>query len=252
MTGLFAVMDATWPAAALHRAGPWLVREGLGGGSRVSAATAEADWDEAEIAVAEAVHDRLGQPRLFMIRDGETALDEALAARGYTVATPVALYEGATAKLAAEPPPPVSAFALWPMLAIQRDLWAEGGIGPARTAVMERARGPKTTILGRVRDRAAGTAYVAISGDTAMLHALHVAPELRRQGTAVNMMRSAARWAQDHGAERFSLVVETANAPANALYASLGMRIVGQYHYRIQKPQRPASSDQGHRTSDRS
>ncbi len=233
MTDLFAVLDATWPAAARHRAGPWVVREGRGGGSRVSAATAEAPWTEADIAGAEAVQDRLGQPRLFMIRDGEAALDVALAARGYRIATPVALYEGATAALAAEPPPPVSAFALWPMLAIQRDLWAEGGIGPARLAIMDRAPDPKTTILGRVHDRAAGTAYVAIAGATAMLHALHVAPVLRRQGTAVNMMRCAARWAQDHGAERFSLVVETANAPANALYASLGMRIVGQYHYRV-------------------
>lgn len=233
MTDLFAVLDATWPAAARHRAGPWVVREGRGGGSRVSAATAEAPWTEADIAGAEAVQDRLGQPRLFMIRDDEAALDVALAARGYRIATPVALYEGATAALAAEPPPPVSAFALWPMLAIQRDLWAEGGIGPARLAIMDRAPDPKTTILGRVHDRAAGTAYVAIAGQTAMLHALHVAPALRRQGTAVNMMRCAARWAQDHGAERFSLVVETANAPANALYASLGMRIVGQYHYRV-------------------
>lgn len=236
MTGLFQVVDATWPAVARHAVGPWLVREGQGGGSRVSAATAEHPWTEDDIALAEAAQDRLGQDRLFMIRGQDDRLDAALAERGYRIATPVSIYEAASAGLAAEPPPPISAFPIWPMLAIQRDLWAEGGIGPARTAIMERTPAPRTTILGRSRDRAAGAAFVAIADGTAMLHALHVAPDLRRQGTAVNMMRSAAAWAQDNGAKRFSLVVETANAPASALYASLGMRIVGQYHYRIQKP----------------
>ncbi|TMV56955.1 GNAT family N-acetyltransferase, partial [Thioclava sp. BHET1] len=38
---IFAALDASWPAAALHHAGPWLIREGRGGGKRVSAATAE-------------------------------------------------------------------------------------------------------------------------------------------------------------------------------------------------------------------
>ena len=41
---LQAAMDATWPAAAMHRAGPWMLRNGAGGGKRVSAATAEAEW----------------------------------------------------------------------------------------------------------------------------------------------------------------------------------------------------------------
>jgi hypothetical protein len=45
-------------------------------------------------------------------------------------------------------------------------------------------------------------------------------------------MRTAAHWAQDHGAKRFSVLVTEANTAANALYASLAMEIVGQYHYR--------------------
>ena len=32
----FATIDGTWPAAAYHRLGPWTLREGRGGGSRVS------------------------------------------------------------------------------------------------------------------------------------------------------------------------------------------------------------------------
>lgn len=229
---LTALLDATWPAAATRRAGPWLVREGRGGGKRVSAATAEADWTEADIATAEAAQRDLGQDPLFMLRDGEAALDAALAARGYRVVDPVVVYRAPVADLATEVPPPISTFCLWPMLQIMRDLWAEGDIGPGRIAVMERAAGPKTAILGRVNDRAAGVAFVGSRGTAAMLHALHVVPDQRRQGIAVKMMRAAAFWAQDHGFSDFFVVVTEANAGARALYASLGMAIVGKYHYR--------------------
>ena len=34
---LFAVMETTWPAASVQQVGPWLIREGQGGGKRVSA-----------------------------------------------------------------------------------------------------------------------------------------------------------------------------------------------------------------------
>lgn len=232
MTDLFSATDATWPAAALHRAGAFMVREGRGGGQRVSAATAAGPWTEADIDAAERLHARLGQRPLFMIRPGEEALDAALAARGYRVKDPVNVHAAPIAALAAEPADPMAGFAIWPPLAIMRDLWKEGGIGPERIAVMERVEGPRTAILGRVGDRCSGVAFVAIHDGTAMLHALHVAPDLRRQGSAVKIMRNAAHWAQDHGAERFSVLVTEANRPANALYASLGMEIVGQYHYR--------------------
>ncbi|PPB82397.1 acetyltransferase (GNAT) family protein [Albidovulum inexpectatum] len=235
MTDLFAVTEATWPAAALHRAGAFVVRQGQGGGKRVSSATLDGPWDARDIAAAEAMHARLDQPSLFMIRPGEEALDTALAARGYVVVDPVHIFH---ARLdvgvpLCGPVPPVSAFEIWPPLAVMRDIWAEGGIGPERQAVMQRAKGPKTAILARSRDRAAGVAFVAIHDGTAMLHALHVLPQLRRQGSAVNIMRKAAHWAQDHGAGQLSVVVTRANAAACTLYSSLGMQIVAGYHYRL-------------------
>ena len=230
---LYDVVDATWPAAATHRVGPWLIRDGQGGGKRVSSATAEGEWAEADIDLAEAQHRDLGQTPLFMIRDGETRLDAALDARGYTLVDPVNIYAVPTAQLATTPPPPITTFCLWPMLEIMREIWAEGDIGPGRIAVMDRVAGPKTAILGRVNDRAAGVAFVAKSGSTAMLHALHVVPEQRRHGVAVQIMRAAAFWAQDVGAQEFAVVVTRHNPAANPLYTSLGMRIVGHYHYRM-------------------
>ena len=154
------------------------------------------------------------------------------AARGYRVVDPVVVYHAPVADLATQRPPPISTFCLWPMLQIMRDLWAEGGVGPGRIAVMDRAAGPKTAILGRVNDRAAGVAFVAGDGPAAMLHALHVVPDQRRQGIAVKMMRAAAFWAQDQGLSDLFLAVTEANAGARALYASLGMAIVENYHYR--------------------
>ncbi len=234
MTDVLAVTDATWPAARRHAAGAFTVREGLGGGQRVSAATAEGDWTGADIDAAEARHRALGQVPLFLIRPGEDRLDEALATRGYAVKDPVNLIAAPVAAVAAEAPA-LMTFAIWPPLAIMNDLWDEGGIGAGRRDVMVRAGGPKTAVLGRIGDRAVGTAFVAVHDGTAMLHALTVSETARRRGLATHMMRTAAKWAQDHGAQRFSVLVTRDNLPANALYASLGMRIVGQYHYRIQR-----------------
>lgn len=234
MSDLLGVTDATWPAAQRHIAGAFTVREGLGGGQRVSSATAAGHWTEADIDAAEICQRSLDQVPLFLIRPGEERLDAALAARGYTVKDPVNLIEASVTAVAAEPPA-LSTFTIWPPLEIMNDLWDEGGIDARRRAVMARAEGKKTSVLGRTGDRAAGTAFVAIHEGTAMLHALAVSETARRQGLATHIMRAAAQWAQDHGAQRFSVLVTRDNLPANRLYASLGMRIVGQYHYRIQR-----------------
>ena len=232
MNAILSLLDATWPAAALSRAGAFTIREGQGGGSRVSAATVEGPFGAGDIEAAEAAQDALGQTNLFLVLGAQQALDDALAARGYRVKDPVVIYAAPTTTLADPAPDPMSAFTIWPPLEIMRDLWAEGGIGPARLAVMDRAVGPKTAIMGRVKDRVAGVAFVAVVENRAMLHALHVAPGLRRQGSAVNIMRAAALWAQDRGATQLFLAVTKANEAANALYASLGMQIVENYHYR--------------------
>jgi ribosomal protein S18 acetylase RimI-like enzyme len=47
------------------------------------------------------------------------------------------------------------------------------------------------------------------------------------------MMQHAATWAGRNGATHLALAVTRANAGANALYSSLGMEVVGQYHYRM-------------------
>mgnify|MGYP003606523200 CR=1 FL=1 len=223
------VMQETWPAATTHRLGPFALRDGAGGGKRVSAATAEAPFTAQDLDRAEAAMHP--QRPLFLIREGDVALDTELAARGYTIIDPVLAY-AAPLSVLAQIPAPMSTFPHWPPLAITASLWHDCGIGPERLAVMQRARGQKCAILSRQKDHPAGAAFVAISGKTAMLHALEVLPAMRRQGSAHNILRAAALWAQANGADTLSLVVTAANDAARALYASFGMSVVGQYHYR--------------------
>lgn len=229
---LYDVIDGTWPAAEMWRAGPFMMRRGDGGGQRVSAATATGPVSDADIDAAETAMQAMGQPRLFQIRQGDDALDAVLEARGYRVVDPVNLYLAPVEAVATQRPPPVTAFCVWEPLAIQIDIWAKGGIGPGRVAVMQRAKGPKTSILGRINDHPGGTAFVAIHDGVAMVHAVEVPPHQRRQGMAGWFMRMAAFWARDNGATHLAVVCTQANTGANALYASLGMALVGQYHYR--------------------
>jgi GNAT superfamily N-acetyltransferase len=232
---LAPVITATWPPAATVTAGPFTVPDGAGGGQRVCAARLSdphaSDATEPQIDAALDALSALGQAPLFMVLDHQRALDTRLAARGWHVRDPtLALASDATALAA--PPPPVSCFTPWPPLAIQTEIWAAGGIGPARLAVMDRAVQPKTTLFGRIADRPAGTAFVAIHGEAAMIHALEILPPYRRKGLAAIMMRAAADWAVTQGAARVATLVTAQNRPARGLYAFLGFDCVGQYHYR--------------------
>lgn len=232
MINLRAVMEATWPAASTRQVGPWLIREGQGGGQRVMATSPCAGWMPKDLPQAEAAMQALHQPAIFVIYPEDAALDPVLDAQGYQIVDPVVAYAARLSDLVLPPPEPMTSFPHWPPMAITAALWQEGGIGPERRAVMERVKGPKTAILGRARDRAAGAAFVAIHDGVAMLHGLEVTPSQRRQGSAHNILRAAVHWALHHDAHSFSLVVTEANAPARQLYASLGLGVVGQYHYR--------------------
>jgi GNAT superfamily N-acetyltransferase len=177
-----------------------------------------------------------GQRPLVMVRSGEEALDRALAARGYLEHEPSVLLAAPIGALAARRDE--TAITCHAPLARMAEIWAADGIRPARLAVMDRAPGPKTWLLGRFGDRAAGCGFVALHGGVAMLSALVVAPDARRRGLGARLTRGAAGWAAAQGASTLALAVTRGNAPARALYAGLGMAEAGAYHYRIAPPER--------------
>jgi GNAT superfamily N-acetyltransferase len=233
---LYKVVEATWPPADQVVAGPWVLRHGAGGGKRVSAATANARFDpEIDLPAAENAIRIMGQTPLFMLREGEGLLDEALAARGYEIIDPVNLWLCPVHSLTDKPLPRVRVFSIWEPLAWMKEAWERAGIGAARLEVMSRVKGPKTALLGRINDKPAAVAFCGIddANSVAMVHALEVVPEQRRQGLAQWMMRGAAFWAADWGTEWLAVLCTQENDAANALYQGLGMELVGQYHYRI-------------------
>lgn len=233
---LAALIDATWPCARAFAMGPFLLRDGQGGGKRVSAASLAAQtWDDTDIMRAEVAMRDMGQPPLFAIwpdMAGHLALDAALAQRGYEIVDPCVVYHGQIDAILETHRDMTKTYPHWPPLAIGLDLWQQAGIGPARVAVMGRAQGAKTAVLARRGDDTAGICFVAMAQDWAMLHALEVAAQHRRQGCAQNLIARAAHWARAAGAVHLGLVVTQANSAARALYEKLGMAQIGRYHYR--------------------
>jgi GNAT superfamily N-acetyltransferase len=232
---LYKAIEATWPAARRFESDGWVLRDGQGGGSRVSSATL-LNPDAGTLAGVQkmaAAQAGMGQQARVMVRVGDDALDRTLEGAGYRIADKTLLYAAPVGKLAIQPPAVSSFITEWPALGILQEIWRAGGIGPERIAVMDRVKSPKCAILGRIADQPAAAAFLAVDGDVAMLHALEVLTDKRRKNMAIYVMQAAALWAHDQGADILSVAVTQANTGANALYASLGMTVVGRYHYRF-------------------
>ncbi len=232
---VFSALDATWPAAATKAQDGWLLRDGAGGGKRVSAASRTTS--DAEISVAADAMRVMGQAPLFQVRTDEADLDAELERAGYAVVDPVWLYAGRAADLIDGKSEQSRVYRGQFAVAAMEEVWAAGGIGPARLAVMKRAAAPKSWLMTRIDDRPAGVAFVSVAGDIAMIHAIEVADAYRRQGAGRALMSGAATFAADNGAEWLALAVTKANVGANNLYQSLGMEVVAGYHYRLSAQQ---------------
>lgn len=228
---LHDALGATWPPLETFAVGPFTLRNGAGGGKRVSAATLDGPYSDEALEKAEAALVERGLPKLFMIRDGEATVDRALDARGYSIVDPTLFYT-ALIETIAEKPRPLSLLDCWPPLALQKQIWRDAGIGQPRLDVMARASEPRTAFIARFQNRAAGVAFAALDGDVAMLHALEIEPSFRRQGVARYMVRGIADWAAARGAAWFALAVTERNIAARGLYSALGMAEAGHYHYR--------------------
>lgn len=223
-------LEATWPPAETARFGGLVVGRGAGGGGRLSSIRQVGDWTGADLDAALARQAAWGEAPLIRVLDGQEALAGAARALGMIARQPTAILSAPLSALAAEVPR-MTAFALWPPLAIQRAIWLADGINAARQAAMARVEGPRVAILGRASDRAAGAAFCAVCGPVAGLHAVMVDPAMRGARLGEHMLRCAANWAQGQGARLMALAVTRANVPAQRLYARLGFREAAGYAY---------------------
>ncbi|MEO1238786.1 MAG: GNAT family N-acetyltransferase [Pseudomonadota bacterium] len=221
-----AALRHTWPPEVRQTHGPFEFQHAHGAGKRVNAASAIQPIGADDIAWAEARFADAGRDPLFVLQPGQADFDAALAARGYGLVDPTVLLARRTHRA--------------DCLATQGDgqitaVLAAGGMGPQRQAVMARVRAPKTFLIDRVPDRPRGVAFVARHADGAMLHGLYVVEDARRAGIGCAMVDAALGWSHGAGAGWLALAVVEANAPASALYASLGFQPVGRYWYRTRR-----------------
>lgn len=238
----YRISDATWPPVGCTRIGDFIVRRGAGGGARVSSASWEPaaqgahdtdgqEADTSQIDAAIVAMRQMSQVPQFQIRPHQRALDRALAARGFAKLDPTRVFSMPLAD-GQGAPAPLRAFCHWPPLAITQAIWTENGVGPDRQAIMQRAKGPKTAVLGRLDEHPVGAGYFAIHDDIVMIHAVVVEKRARQKGVAHNMIAEGLRWAKTQGARHLLLAVVEDNLPALRLYRKLGLTDCSAYHYR--------------------
>ena len=219
----FKAIDQTWPASAYVRRDGWLLRDGRGGGKRVSAASRlERD---ATLDSALDWFDGRNETPLFMIGPKDADLDQSLGQQGYSIVDPTDLLSIDPNQIAEE-----TEVLFQNSVSVEaRQIWEQGGIGQARIDVMERAKGPKFYM--ELPKKAVG--FFAVSDAIAMVHALEVSKHARRQGCGAMLMKAAAFQAKELGAGELVVLTVKANQPAQSLYRNFGFRGVSQYHYRL-------------------
>ena len=92
---------------------------------------------------------------------------------------------------------------------------------------------PRTGLFAMERgDAPLATMICVHDSDLAGLFEVATQAAARRQGHGRKLLLAVLKWAQRRGAREAWLQVEAANAPALALYCSLGFAEVYRYHYR--------------------
>lgn len=232
---------AAWPDLAHDRLDGWLLRYAAGHTKRansVNVLQAEPRGLEARIAEAEVRYRAAGLRPVFRLTPlAEPGLDGLLAQRGYGVVEPslvkiapmpADLRGDPAVRLVAEP--------------------GEGWLGPyAEAAGLDGpARTTLEAMLARVADRPvyasvagedgapAAFGMAVVTGDRVGFFDILTRPEARRRGHGRRLMNRLIAWARDEGGARSMWIqVVEANAPARALYRSLGFRTFYGYRYRV-------------------
>ncbi|MEM6438398.1 MAG: GNAT family N-acetyltransferase [Pseudomonadota bacterium] len=230
---LAEAMAVTWPPASVDDAAApgWRLRDGRGGGKRVSAATSLGGRDPAPVAAAMRAR---GERPMIQVPGSDGEMNAALEAAGWAEVDATVLYVAPSAQMAALPLQTGLRFAMGTArLALLAEIWEAEGIGAARQAVMDRCAAPKAVLMARTDDVTAGAGFVAVHGRLALLHAVVVRPEARRRGAGRSRLAAAGRFGLDQGAGWTGLAVAAANAPARALYEAAGMTEAASYLYRV-------------------
>jgi ribosomal protein S18 acetylase RimI-like enzyme len=229
-----------WPALSSLVLRGWLCRSADGYTQRANSClpleSPETDL-ERRIEAVEAYYTGKGQPTVFKLPDEPAwaPLDQALASRGYTVATP--------SRVMTKEVRPTTVSPGFRSAESFDDLWWQGfqsavALSEAHRPVAQAlAFQVSRPVVARVTDQGydAAWAFASLVGDRAWVFDVVVDPARRRRGLGRSLMAGLEAEAFRRGIRRLHLQVLAANTPANALYEGLGFTEAYRYWYRRQK-----------------
>jgi ribosomal protein S18 acetylase RimI-like enzyme len=99
--------------------------------------------------------------------------------------------------------------------------------------VLQRIPSPAGFAIAHIDGQAAGVGLAVCERGWSGVFCMATDPAARRRGVARALLRSLAQWSREQGAPCIYLQVECDNAPAAALYASMGFSRSHGYHFRV-------------------
>jgi ribosomal protein S18 acetylase RimI-like enzyme len=230
---LEVVCSDAWPPLSQKFLGQWRLRWAGGFTGRANSALAVGepggDLSDTLRAVCDFAHSHAIPPKIQVVQD--TATEAAIAAAGWVpdIAHPAG-HDVVVLIADARPGAPGDAR----MLPGPTPAWWELTVGSTEPTDAERhvLTGGKIGYgVVDVDGVTAGVVRGAVVDDVLHIARLAVRPGYRRQGLAVRLLDAAAAWAAELGATRTVLQVSVTNAPALALYGSLGFAEHHRYRY---------------------
>ena len=189
----------------------------------------------AAIGRGERFYEACGQVPLFRVPTIADEMDGELDRLGYdtegqttTLFRPLEMRGGPDADTELRPQPDEAWLAVR-----QRTSGEEPSDHEAYAAMVRSVALPKMFAATRVGDTAASIAYGVVADGLLAVEGVATDTRFRGQGLARRTLQTLIAWASDAGAPAACLQVQMDNAPARALYASLGFeRELYRYHYR--------------------
>jgi GNAT superfamily N-acetyltransferase len=233
-----------WPAAEVQALGGWRLRFNHGvtnRGSSVWAGPGACDVPLAErLARVEGFYAERESTACYQLSPASDppGLDAALAARGYESFAPVSVEVAPVEHVAALAPPSElearcsdALFEEWFDVSGRRGRFQGEAVAVYR-ALLERLHGRAGFAIARVGGQPAAVGLAVASPPWVGVFSMLTLPGFRGQRLGEAVLGAIGRWAEDRGAARVYLQVETENAPARALYARAGFEPCYEYHYR--------------------
>lgn len=229
-----------WPALRQVLRGGWLLRfsDGLSRrGNSVNPLCAAREGIDTLIPACEALYRRQQRPTIFRVPSIiEPALDQQLEALGYRREGETSHLYGELHAMEAVEDPEVQLLSdptpewLTAMAALQNHTAEQSGI---YRRIVGSISIPAAFAALAIDGEVAALAYGAVHNGLLCYESVVTDARRRRRGCARRIISTLAAWAKNCGAAAACLQVEAGNAPALALYDSVGLKTeLYRYHYR--------------------